>query len=504
MKSGRLTAAVLSLILALTACGPEHNSDSSSPAQSAPVSQDSEIPAPVQIPFTLAYYPDYSIHPARAENRANHALVPLLYEGLFSVDASFQATPLLCRDYSASSDGLVWTFHLQENVLFSDGTPLTGELVAKALNLATASGARYHGRIPDLRSITGRGMQITITLNQPHGDLPTLLDIPIALGSGDIPPGTGPYLLMEDGEQPMIMARIDWWQDTAPAFPSIRLSPIQQADDLIAAFDSGEVTLLDADLTGTNALGYSGSYEAWDYSTTTLLYLGFNTVRGTCSDPQLRQAISRSIDRETIATIPYARHAAAATLPAHPDSPLYNRTLAAKGAYAPDALVSVLEAGPVSAPLKLVVNSENNAKVSAAQYIADQLEAAGLSVTLEKLPWDNYLSALAGGRFDLYLGEVMLTADFDLSALLRSDGPLNYGRWSDEQTDLMLTACRTTWGQQRLVSTAVLYDRLWEHTPIAPILFKNGSVLTQWGRLTGLQPRQNNIFYALENWTLDQ
>ena len=69
---------------------------------------------------------------------------------------------------------------------------------------------------------------------------------------------------------------------------------------------------------------------------------------------------------------------------------------------------------------------------------------------------------------------------------------------------MLLTACRTTWGQQRLVSTAMLYDRLGEYTPITPILFKNGSVLTQWGRLTGLQPRQNNIFYALENWTLDQ
>ena len=47
-------------------------------------------------------------------------------------------------------------------------------------------------------------------------------------------------------------------------------------------------------------------------------------------------------------------------------------------------------------------------------------------------------AALEAGRFDLYLGEVALTADFDLSALLSSDGALNYGRWQDEQTDLLL------------------------------------------------------------------
>lgn len=78
----------------------------------------------------------------------------------------------------------------------------------------------------------------------------------------------------------ILTARSGWWQGRSLPFQTIHLASVGQADDLISSFDAGDITLLDADLTGTNSLGYSGSYEAWDYSTTNLIYLGFNTQRG--------------------------------------------------------------------------------------------------------------------------------------------------------------------------------------------------------------------------------
>ena len=41
-----------------------------------------------------------------------------------------------------------------------------------------------------------------------------------------------------------------------------------QKEQVGTAFNSGEVTLIDADITGSNELGYSGSYEVWEYNTT--------------------------------------------------------------------------------------------------------------------------------------------------------------------------------------------------------------------------------------------
>ena len=46
-----------------------------------------------------------------------------------------------------------------------------------------------------------------------------------------------------------------------------------QKEQAATAFSSGEVTLIDADITGSNELGYSVSYEVGEYNTTGLIYL---------------------------------------------------------------------------------------------------------------------------------------------------------------------------------------------------------------------------------------
>ena len=495
-----LMAAVLCFQVGCGAPAPPPSDSSQAPAVSAPEGS----PVEPALPFTLPFYPDYSLHPALAENRANMALSSLLYEGLFTLDDTFTPKPVLCQSHSVSEDGLTWTFVLRQGVTFSDGTPLTGEVAAQALNTALGAGSRFAGRVSGLRAITGSQTSVTVTLTSPNGALPALLDIPISKDAGTRPAGTGPYRLTQSGNQYALTARADWWQGQDGRFDTIHLFAIQQADDLIAAFDSGDVTLLEADLTGTNTLGYSGSYEVWDYNTSDFLYLGFNTAKGYCRDAAARQAISRGIDRNSITTIPYARHALPTSLPIHPDSTLYDQELADQAGYAPEVLAEFLRTNAApKAPLKLLVNSENSAKSAAADYIAYQLQAAGLPVTVQKLPWDSFTAALRVGNFDLYLGEVRLTADFDLTALLSSGGSLNYSRWQDGQTDQLLAALRAAGSDTRPAAARALYQSLFQQSPITPVCFKYGCVLTQWGRLTGLNPRQGDLFYGLNEWALD-
>lgn len=115
------------------------------------------------------------------------------------MDSTFTATPQLCQSYTVSEDGLTWTFQLRAGVTFSDGTPLTGEIVAQALQTAKDPASRYAKRLANVSGVSGSGEQVTITLTTPNGALPTLLDIPIALDSSNPPLGTGPYVLSEQG-----------------------------------------------------------------------------------------------------------------------------------------------------------------------------------------------------------------------------------------------------------------------------------------------------------------
>ncbi|MEA4934726.1 MAG: ABC transporter substrate-binding protein [Lawsonibacter sp.] len=501
----RLLSFLLSaaLLLTLSACGT-FGASSSSPDDSPPQDSGSQgNPTPVDIPFSLSAYPAYSFHPALAENRANLTLIPLLYEPLFQVDSSFQAVPLLCQSDFASEDKLSWTFSLRSGVTFSDGTPLTGDSVASALNIARQAGSHYAQRLRDVTAVTAAENTVTITLSRPNGDLPALLDIPISYGDGNRPLGTGPYVLSDQGDSITLLARTDWWQQKTVPVLEIPLTAASKSDDLVSSFDAGDVGVVDVDLMGTNALGYSGSYETWDYATTDFLYLGFNTQSGLCRTVEVRRALARAIDRDSIAQVDYASHAVAAALPVHPFSPLYDNTLAKALSYDPEQLAAELVSLKVAGhSLVLLVNNENSTKVGAAQRIADQLSAAGLSVTVSKPAFDDYVNALKEGKFDLYLGEVMLTADFDLSPLLGSGNTLNYGRWQDSQGDTLLASLSMAEEAGRQTAATALFAYLNDQVPIAPVCFKNGSVLTQWGRLSGLAPVQGNAFYRLEDWRI--
>ena len=209
----RLTAALLAVLLLLAGCANGSETPPTTPSasrdSSSAAGQEETPREETAIPFTLAAYPAYSFHPVLAANRANLTLAPLLYEGLFLVDEGFQAVPVLCRSYSSSEDKLVWTFILRAGITFSDGTPLTAVEAAAALELARSPRGRYAQRLNDVVSITGEGQALTVTLRRPNGSLPLLLDIPIALGEGDRPAGTGPYVL--SGEEELVLAARTGW-----------------------------------------------------------------------------------------------------------------------------------------------------------------------------------------------------------------------------------------------------------------------------------------------------
>lgn len=493
------------LALTLTACAAQPTV----PVGPAPT-VSSTVPAPQVTPaqpftFTLAACPAESFHPAVSTSRVNLTLAPLMYEGLFELDNTFTPQSVLCRNYTVSPDGLVWTFTLRDEVTFSDDTPLTAALAAQALNLARTQSTLYSGRFTDMDSIQAdREGRLVITLLAPNNALPALLDIPIALSGEDRPLGTGPYVLSAgEGDTLSLCARPDWWRDKPLPEQTIPLAPITQTEDLIHGFDSGLISLVAVDPTGTGALGYSAPCDTVEHTTTGLVYLAFNTGKSSVfRSTAARVAVSAAVERQPLAESAYGGLADAASLPLHPDAALYDEALADSLRPEQSARDLMDQCKLTGRTVTLVVNSENDCKVQAAQLIAQQLEQAGLTVELRILSWSAYTAALAGGQFDLYLAQVNLTADFDLTALLSSDAPLNYGGWANEDTDLLLQTLRSAPAYSRKTAANALYTHLAQEAPLVPLLFSRSCVLTQWGRLTGLSPTRANIFYQFDQWVL--
>lgn len=499
-----LLSLFLILSLLLTGCSGETTQTSPTPEPSVSTMFSS---APTT--FALPYYPSASLHPITGTNRANHLLSSLVYQGLFELDNTFTAHGVLCSEAHVSEDLSVWTLTLGDHT-FSDGSSVTASDVISSLELARISDM-YSGRLSDIQNIAeAEDGSILIVLSRPNGTFPNLLDIPIIrdTGDGSMPLGTGSYSFVEDAG-PLRLAQRPFTLENAPE--EIELVPIEGADDLIYAFDCGDISLVVSDLTGTNALGYSTGYEIFSSPTTSMLYVGFQANSGPCKDPLIRQAISRSFDRGTVTDSLLAGHGTATCLPFSPYSVLYNADFEDPLAYDPAAaeLLSAagcttgengqLNIGPTALSLNFVVNTDNSFKLTIAEYLARQLIDLGISVDLQKLAWDDYVTTLERGNFDLYLGEVTLTADFDLTSLLSKDGTLNYGSYASAEMDALLLQLRQANADNRTQVTNTFLEYFQSDMPLAPLCFKNHAVLTRWGSISGLTPTRQNPFYNLES-----
>jgi len=504
----RLCAALLLPALLLTGCWQDTSGNSETlPAASAAASSSEEAPAEqTSLPgsFSLPYYANVTLDPLTCPDGDQQTVAALLYEGLYELDEHLAPQPKLCTGGSWDAAALTWTFALRSGVTFSDGSALTAEDCAAGLRRAMTS-SRYGARLAGVKSVAASNGAVVVTLTAANANLPALLDIPIVKAGTEsnlVPIGTGPYQFLTDDSGPALTPNTHWWGGSAQPVQRIGLLACQDADAVRYQFTSHSIQLISADLTGSTPVSTTGSFSFQDADTTILQYVGFNTRRTLFADAAVRKALSLGIDRENLVSANLSGHGKAAQFPVSPASALYPSDLESKYAYTSfqEALAAAGLTSGKERSVTLIVNSENSFKVSVAQSIAASLSDSDLNVTVRQLSWTDYVAALHSGSYDLYLGEVKLTADWDLRPLLATGGSLNYGGFSDATLDLLLAEYNASGDQKAAMNAVCAY--LKKQAPILPICFKSVSVLTQAGVVDGLNPTAANPFYELEKCSI--
>lgn len=499
MKIWKMTAIALAMTCLLTGCLPEEPPEEPDGmllppfgAEEPPEEKGPVLPAS----FALPFMPGRSLDPVDCADGMQQVVSSLLYEGLFRLDKSFEPQPCLCISYTHDESASRYTFTLRPGVQFSDGTPLTGRDVKATLERARASG-RYRSRLSGISSISADGDSVTVSLNGPNTALAALLDVPIVKSGDqeDVPVGTGPYFFAEEETGPYLIANQSWWKGESQPVERIALVEAADEDAMLYRFSSHEVQLITADLTGVLAMSTTGSVSCVDADTTLLQYVGCNTSRAPLDSPSLRRALSAGIDRANVASAFLSGHGKPASFPVSPVSPLYPAELEEEHSLDRFA-AAVTESGYVpERALVLLVNEENGFKQAIANQLAESWTAGGVTVEVRSLPWEEYAAALSAGDFDLYYGEVRLSADWDLGSLLEPYGALNYGHWSDPETSRLLAEYARA--EDRTAAMRALCARLRDQAPILPVCFKSTSVLTQAEVVEGLAPTAAEPFYAL-------
>lgn len=495
--------ALLLLPALLTGCWQEDSfsdTDLLQPAEDDSGTVENRVILPEN--FSLPYAPDRTLDPITCSDGMQQVVASLICEGLFRLGPDLEPEPWLCAGCTYDSASLTYVLTLRSGVVFSDGSPLTADDVKASLNRARSS-ERYRSRLSGIRSISAEDGTVTISLTTPNSALPALLDIPITKSGSEqnaVPIGTGPYFFSQEESGAYLVSNQSWWQGGGHPVDRISLIEAADQDTMLYRFTSHDVQLIVADLTGTSPITATGNINYRDADTTILQYVGCNVTRAPLDNAAFRRILGMGINRPYIVSAFLSGHGTAAQFPVSPASPLYPVELEER--YSHDTFTAALAESDytVDSPLTLLVNEENSFKVSVANYLAESFTAAGVPVRVHALPWAEFQAALAAGEFDLFYGEVKLTADWDLSSLLAADGALNYGGWANDQTDQLLAEFAAA--ADRTAAANTLCSHIQSQAPILPVCFKSTSVLMQANVLDGLSPTMAEPFYNLSACTI--
>lgn len=412
-----LVSLIVVLSVILSACGgaaptkaPEPVA-TEAPATQAPTATEAPTATPAG-PVVLKYASSANITTwdPIASFSTEAAYMAQMYEQLLRVNppgSAEQYSPLLATSWEKSDDGLVWTFHLRENVKFHDGEPMNAAAVVKSIEAEKDHAGASFIWLPlaTVEAVDDMTVKFTLSYAQPLELIlgseyaayivsPKALDAAAAdenYWSAGVEAGTGPYMLESyTADQEIVLAKNPdyWggWQDGQ--YDKVLVSIVPEATTRQQMMESGDadiVTTIPADSYANfaNNPDYAVSTEAALFNYTAF----FNTTKAPLDDAKVRQALSYAIPYEDIINIGASgrgtqSHGTApnGVFPYSTDVKQYTYDIEKAKALLKEA---GHEGGKFS--LTLTYASENSTEEAFAPLIKDSFSQIGVDVTIQPM-----------------------------------------------------------------------------------------------------------------------
>ncbi|MBQ3086584.1 MAG: hypothetical protein IJC45_04550 [Clostridia bacterium] len=473
--------------------------------------------------LSLPYCASDSLNPFFSEGTDNQQLWPLAFLPLYELDENFTPQPILAD--SAVQNGNSLQITLRAGILTAQGTPLSIADVLYSFRLAKESPA-FKRQLSVFTNIAiGQTADVLLfTLSRPNINACSLLTFPIvqygtADKASDLPAGAGPYSYIKTVDGVSMVYNPNYYDGNA------RTASITLVD---AAADASKVFSLKSErIDATFNDLYDGEILRLSATATVipmanLVFLGVNANNTHTSSAVFRKLLSASLDRQSIVEHAFCGYAQATCLPVHPSwSALENEAFTdSKQADAEkaDQLLKQYESGDdyeselsdgeepeaedllkpeqTNYVLKLICCKGNDFKTGAAAQVSEQLSVANINVSVVELEEEAYYEAIREGNYDLYLGEVRMSADMDQSVFLVSGGSLGWGIDNESIT------CGAMWDAY-CAGTVTLGDYLSafaKELPFIPLCFRQGIFYTARSLVNEVFCTPENLYKNITVW----
>ena len=405
-----------------------------------------------------------------------------IFDSLVEFDAHLNVLPALAQSWSASRDGLTWTFNLRQGVHFHNGREVVAEDVVYSLSrlldpavdsprswfLDRIQGAAafQSGAAKDLEGLKSLDRYtVKIVLSEPFAPFISILGLPhtsvipreeverLGAGFAAAPVGTGAFRFVrwERGREILLEANEQYYRKRA-ALDRIQfvIFPGSVQRDMLRAFQRGELEETPVPPQDLDELLAAGKYQVIRKPTLSIRLLGFNLERSPFDQEAVRQAFNYAIDKVRMnQEIQGDRYVVArGILP--PGMPGYNPEVQGYDYQVNKAKALLAQAGHPGgkglAPATLASSVKSDEVRRESQAVQQYLAAIGIQVILKDFDdWPVFRNALGLGEVQMF--RYARYADYPdpdnfLYPLFHSQSQTNYFRYHNARVDDLLDRAR--------------------------------------------------------------
>ena len=493
----------------------------------------------------VAGVPQY-LNPVIAATDVDQDVARLAFSGLTRYDRAGAIVPDLASAFHTESDGRIWTFDIREDATWHDGQPVTADDVVFTVRLLQDRG--YVGPYSDafrgvtVDKISMRSVRFTLPdVYGPFADSTTVPLLPSHL-LGNVPYaelsrqpfnaspiGTGPFRVTEvDGRQVVLLRNDDFYR-TRPArgrpyLDKVILRFYPDQSDALLALSRGEVD-------GVGGLSSQDGERARLLKSAVLyslptdnfvsLFLNVRPEKAVFRDRAVRQAIATAIDRGRVLQLAADGRGTVADEFVPSSSWAYVKDVA-RYTYSTEDAIALLDGADWKdhdgdgirdkggQKLAFTISTSNEpARTAAARQIQHDLNAIGMSVTVNSMPFGQLVDSVARQRtFDALLVEIAVSGDPDPYTFFHStevtDPGHNFSGFSTLPIDRNLEAARRTFDENaRRDLYAPVFQAIAKEVPVVFLYFSDylyaQSAQVQGQRIAPLtDPRER--FWNVEDW----
>jgi peptide/nickel transport system substrate-binding protein len=483
-----------------------------------------------------------TLNPVFSKDEDSYYIGKLIYDGLFEINADLSVSPSLVESYVYDESGLFMDIRLKNGLRWSDGESLDASDVVFSIEayIANAGAHLYDANIRNIRSVRAASddpLSLVITFKETESTGAELLTFPILPSHSYqnpndmrrntedfIPVGTGLYAVQEfDRYSHLTLVGNPNRADGIIPQNTLEFQIIPSQADALNMLDVNAVSYAVSKAGDRDTIYHDSNMRVQSFPANEAVWIGFNFNKELFGKREARQAVALSIDNEELLAVCFFNSG----IPA--DSIYYPGFLgvgenADPYAINPDAAGALLNAAGLSdanedgfyeyftiseegeggqwlsLSLKFLVNEDDATRVAAGQMIQASLNRIGLACELVVLGGDAYMSALAEGDYDMYMGGGRLSRNYDLRPLLHSDygNPIAYG---DPGLDALLdsfTAAKSPLERRSIFED--IHARLVEDIPYYCLFYKTYGAVASPALSGDIAPHFDNIYKGCENW----